>query len=60
MKYLLLIMIMTNGQREQVEVPSLKECQKQARVITQDKRRDSTVVFVSPNGQTMAVCRATK
>jgi hypothetical protein len=38
-------------------VPSLAECQRQARAITGDQRSEATYAFVAPNGKTMATCR---
>lgn len=55
MKYLLIIVALTGGPREEIPLPSLEACQSAAREITAST--GTKLVYVSPNGKTMAVCR---
>jgi hypothetical protein len=57
MKFLLIFVLLSTGERTETQVQSLAECQRQARAITGDQRSEATYAFVAPNGKTMATCR---
>lgn len=58
MKYLLVFVLLSTGARDERSVPSLAECQRQARQVTGDTRAASTLVFIGRNA--MATCKPAK